>query len=300
MKLTYKILWFDDQPETMKPSVRQLTRKMRDLGFYLKVEFKEEISPDAIEELGIALSQYNPYDLIIFDHDLGSCQGTNIAERLRKKIFTDMVYYSATTVDVLRKAIYDAKIDGVFLINKDDCVNDLERILKDHIKKNCDLNNMRGIVLDAISEMEVILRRYLLKKLHKDTNGLRSERLIKLKDNFNNRSKSWKKAADSMTEEQMLSHFSNPLKTDFNTIRQTLSSCEETWENLKDDQLLDELQKLRNVFAHESYEWNPQDNSVTICIAGEKRSFQSSDFLEIRQKLLTMFDDINAHCKEDN
>lgn len=297
MKLTYKLLWFDDEPEMVHASERSLKRQMRAKGFNLEIENRTDISDQAIEKLGGDLAKYNPYDIIVFDHDLGKCHGTDIAKSLRMKVFTDMVYYSAASIDVLRKAIYEANVDGVFLINKQSCVDDLMRILEDHIKKNCDLNSMRGIVLDAISEMEVMLRKYLTTKLQNDKNDLRAQRLKRLQANFHSREKKWKTDADNMTEDLMLSYFKDPLKTDFNTIRQTLYSCEKDWEYLKDNGLLDELQKLRNVFAHESYKWEQEKNCVIVCSNGKETRFGTQEFESIRKNLLLMLDEIQDHCK---
>ena len=295
MKLIYNLLWFDDDPSMVRASRRSLSRMMRNKGFDIRVETKDDISDAAIEELRTSLEQYNPYDIIIFDHDLGVRKGTDIARNLRGKVFTDMVYYSAAPLDDLRKAIFDAKVDGVFLVNKLSCVDDLMLILEDHIKKNCDLNSMRGIVLDALSEMEVKLRKHLTAKLRADP-VLRQDRLGRFVDRLNRKSKQVENTAKKMTEDKMLSCFSDPLKSDFNTIRQILSSCESDWENLQDNRLLHRLQTLRNVFAHESYKWDQQNNCVTVCVDGEERNYRNADFETIRKDLLTMFEEVNARC----
>lgn len=298
MKLTYKLLWFDDEPGIIQASERRLTRMMRNKGFNLSIENRDDVSPEAIDKLGASLAQYNPYDIIVLDHDLGVRKGTGLAQQLRGRVFTDMVYYSAAPLDVLRKAIYDAEVDGIFLINKQSCADDLMRILEDHINKNCDLNSMRGIVLDALSEMEVKLRRHLTAKLRADP-MLRQDRLGRFIDRLKRKSKQAENSAKKMTEDTMLSCFADPLKSDFNTIRQILSSCESDWENLKDDKLLHQLQDLRNVFAHESYNWNQENNCVTVCVDGEERNYRSSDFETIRKDLLKMFGEVNDRCLGD-
>ena len=298
MKLTYKLLWFDDEPGIIQASERRLTRMMRNKGFNLSIENRDDVSPEAIDKLGASLAQYNPYDIIVLDHDLGVRKGTGLAQQLRGRVFTDMVYYSAAPLDVLRKAIYDAEVDGIFLINKQSCADDLMRILEDHINKNCDLNSMRGIVLDALSEMEVKLRRHLTSKLKADAT-LRQDRLDHYKNRLTRRSKQVGNFASTMTEEKMLDCFADPLKSDFNTIRQILSSCESDWENLKDDKLLHQLQDLRNVFTHESYNWNQENNCVTVCVDGEERNYRSSDFETIRKDLLKMFGEVNDRCLGD-
>ena len=157
---------------------------------------------------------------------------------------------------------------------------------------------MRGIVLDALSEMEVKLRRYLTARLKADAT-LRQDRLDHFKDRLTRRSKQVGKSAQKMTEEKMLDCFADPLKSDFNTIRQILSSCESDWENLQDNKLLHELQNLRNVFAHESYKWDQQNNCVTVRVEGKECNYRNADFEVIRQKLLVMSKEISARCDSD-
>ena len=306
MKLTYRLLWFDDDPDMVQESEESLARIMRDKGFDLKVEAKTDISEEAIAALKSSLEQYNPYDMIIFDYDLGSRKGTDIAKTLRGKIFTDMVYYSATPLDELRKAVYEAKVEGVFLINKLSCVDELMLILEDHIKKNCDLNSMRGIVLDAISEIEVLLRKDLIHVLHCDSGNLRSTRLKSLQARLRAKGKELNKQAESMSElasnmnaERMLEHFADPVKSDFNTIRQMLHACKEDWENLGEKGLLHRLQSLRNVFAHESYVWDQRNNCVIVRVNGEQKHFDAHVFENIRKELLLMMDEIKTNCEHD-
>lgn len=287
----------------VRASERRLARMMRSKGFNLEIENRDDISPESIDKLGTDLAQYNPYDMIVFDHDLGDRKGTDLAQQLRGKIFTDMVYYSAAPIDELRKAIYDAKVDGVFLINKQSCADDLMRILEDHIKKNCDLNSMRGIVLDAISEIEVALRRDLIYVLKNDSGALRASRRKSLQSRLRKKGKELKDDAETMTQlavsmddAQLLECFADPIMSDFNTIRQMLYACKNDWECLSEEGLLHKLQSLRNVFAHESYKFDQDNNCVLVRVKGKEQRFNADIFESIRKELLEIMDEIRNHC----
>ena len=166
MKLYYNILWFEDQPDKIKNFISAIGRILADNGFKLKYDIEKSISPTDLEDLEQKLKIYNPYDLIVFDHDLGkNIQGATIAKNLRHSVYTDMVYYSGNTSVKLREELYKEEIDGVFIVNRNDFVISMSRILEDHINKFSDMNNMRGVFLDAFSKIEQYARESICTQL---------------------------------------------------------------------------------------------------------------------------------------
>ena len=165
---------------------------------------------------------------------------------------------------------------------------------------------MRGIVLDAISEIEVALRRDLIHVLKNNSSTLREKRrkslqsrLRKKKKELDNGADAMKQLADNMDDAQLLDYFADPIMSDFNTIRQMLYACKNDWESLNEDGLLHEMQSLRNVFAHESYRLDQDNNCVIVCVKGEEKRFDADKFEEIRKKLLLIIDDIKKHCEQN-
>ena len=92
MKLEYKVLWFEDQFEYIEDDIQSICGLVREHGFIPIVERRTGITEGEIDELSHRLDSYNPYDLIIFDYDLGtaSAGGLQIATKLRASIYTDM------------------------------------------------------------------------------------------------------------------------------------------------------------------------------------------------------------------
>ena len=98
MKLEYRILWFEDDHESVADVVEALRGLLTQQGFELKCEWGE-CNESVMQRTVYRLRKYNPYDLMVFDYDLGSgLKGEVLAQALRSKIWTDILYYSANRV----------------------------------------------------------------------------------------------------------------------------------------------------------------------------------------------------------
>ena len=297
MKISYHVLWFDDQLDKITGLKMTLRRILSGLGFQLNVDEKDTISPDEIRDLRDKLSVYNPYDLIIFDHDMGQNQkGANIAAELRSSIFTDMVYYSSSVSTDLRKELFENKVDGVFIAQRDQFEADMVGIITDHTKKICDLNNMRGLVLDFMSEIDLKLRKILEKTLENSSD--KEQILRKFQDKHAERSASMEKKSKNLTVEDLNTHIYDFRYVDFNLIRCRLAEIYPTYHFLQAHNTLEEMQDLRNALAHQPYSVNKESNIVTIKWNEEEKTFDYNEFMGIRGKLLNILDELKKMNNE--
>lgn len=292
MKLLYKVLWFDDQPDNIENFKKGIARILKDNGFKLDVESRNSISDDEIIKLADDLKQYNPYDLIIFDHDLGiSGVGSDIAQKLRRSIFTDMVYYSGKPVQELRNELCAKAIDGVFIVSRDNFVNNIQPIIEDQISKFTDMNNMRGLILDAFSEIDLRLRYRLNDNINAMPPTDQEVVLGKFKNKHLERSASLSKLADNLKTSDLQNQTCDFMNVDFNFIRIRLNKIERDHVIWKDDGVLAEIQKTRNILAHNMYTFDEKNNTVIVAIPnGKIESFNAERFKRIRIQLLDLFE----------
>jgi hypothetical protein len=197
MKLEYKILWIDDLFNTSgSDSVEAYVEAVEDLlerhGFLVDIRKERGFSVDDITNLSKKLVLHNPYDFIIFDYDLGKASenGSDIAKQLRQKIYTDMIFYSATPIPKLRKLLYKNTVDGVFVVSKDSFEDNVKPIIEDHIKRMSDINNMRGLLLDEMSQCDAIIRDVLNKKFEKLPDVTQPNILKELRESYRDSCKS--------------------------------------------------------------------------------------------------------------
>lgn len=159
MRREYQILWIDDQTELLHGYRESVQTHLASKGFGLKVKEVSKVTEEVISGIEEDLKRLNPYNLILVDHNLADGQkGTSFAKRLRDVIYTDIVYYSDADIKELRAKLFDAEVDGVYISNRVSLHDDVKNIIDDQIKRDFDAINMRGFILDALSQMEGLLR----------------------------------------------------------------------------------------------------------------------------------------------
>jgi len=294
MKLEYKVLWFEDQFDEIKGDVERLEELVSEFGFVPNFIHKDKISANEIEVLSNQLEFYNPYDLIIFDYDLGgqSENGLSIAAQLRSKIFTDMIFYSGQIPQNLRRMLFENEVDGVFIIHRDTFYDDIEPIIEDHIKKMSDLNNMRGVVMSETSQMDVELREILIAK----SKGLSEQDLEDtfnvLKDRLSKQLREKQVKIDGLAslEEAVSNHF----MTTFDQIRVALKSISGELGKgiLKDQSLVHKVQVERNKLAHQKAELTA-DGRMLLHGKKEFVEYNFDEFKRLRNELVGAYSNIS-------
>ncbi len=303
MKLEYKVLWFEDQFSEVEGDAERLAALIREYGFIPAFDHRDKITEDEIEQLALSLEEHNPYDLIIFDYDLGgdSANGLNIASHLRNKIYTDMIFYSGQVPKKLRKYLFDNEVDGVFIVHRDVFYDDIEPIIEDHIKKLSDLNNIRGVVMAVTSEIDQNIRELLREKVNSQLSDEQKNNLLnkitkKLKGSLKSR---LKKVEQIDTIEKLSDSFTDYNVFDFNRIRLTyLSTSEEGGHEhqiFSDGSNLHQVINERNKLAHEKAVID--DGKLTLKLASGDENYNHEQFTQIRNLLLSTHTDIET-CNE--
>lgn len=291
MKLIYSILWFEDQLSEIQSYVDELKQIIISAGFQPNIELKATISSSDITILATKLDNYNPYDLIIFDYDLGanSENGLNIASTLRRKIYTDMVFYSGVRPHELRKMLFDNQVDGVFVVHRPGFIDEIEPILEDHIKKMTDINNMRGVVMSAMSDIDNHIREKIIEVIYQDhREGKVNVLLQKMKERAEARlSKRLEKLRGiTSLDDLVLDHG----VTEFDLVRIALKSLYEKdsaeEDILKENNLLHKLQQERNRLAHQKDRYTDDGKLHLISNHGEEIEYNMNDFIRLRRELL--------------
>jgi hypothetical protein len=67
---------------------------------------RKYITDGDVDHIADRIARYNKYDMIVFDYDLGKmADGSDIAKKLRARVYTDMVFYSGNSAADLRKVL---------------------------------------------------------------------------------------------------------------------------------------------------------------------------------------------------
>lgn len=155
MRLDFKILWVEDQPQAIAEDRVYLEAELRDFGF------KPIVEPitgfDKVQELLARDPQDDEFDLILVDFDLGHSGGNggDAARAIRDKFpHREMVFYSGKSPDDLRAVAAEKKIDGVYFAHRPELADDVFSVIENMLRKVVDLSHTRGIIMAETSELD--------------------------------------------------------------------------------------------------------------------------------------------------
>lgn len=153
MNLKYRILWIENEEDWVESIEDQIQEYLEDLGFIYgrKLIAKEE------QDIS-----YNDYDLILMDLNLADQpNGAELISKIRDLgVYTDVVFYSASGIDELRAKGREKELEGVFYSGRTPdtaFVNRVKAVIDATLKKVQDLNNLRGLVMAEVSELDALM-----------------------------------------------------------------------------------------------------------------------------------------------
>jgi hypothetical protein len=285
MKLTFSILWFDDTSDffdSLESKIDELKTEVLAWGFF--PDIKLVTTPEEF----IGYRPYEKFDLIVVDRNLQQYgEGEDFIADLRNHtIYTEVIFYTAGSAGDLWDAIREKKLEGVFVSNRNLILSKISKVGRQSIRKILDLENMRGIVMAEVGELDQLLGDIL-------TVGIGS-----LQDELRNTVfESFHKEAEKQNQE-----FGARLTTFIKTpeLGQMLDMCDSNkrWENFNrlwkyHDKLKSmaklgnykfEVLDIRNILAHGKPE--NRDDGYLFTYRGKEYIYNEESSNELRKTLL--------------
>lgn len=162
MKLEFKLLIVDDQPDSIGGAVGILSDYLETKGFTLEENHVTDFSESGIREL--TRNQGKDYDLVMVDYRLENenYNGAIAARQLRHDLrYTDMVFYSSDSSVQLHAELARESVTGVFVETRNNLGDALTGLAETVIGKAVDLDHMRGIAMAEVAEMDVAMEETL-------------------------------------------------------------------------------------------------------------------------------------------
>lgn len=160
MNTTYKLLWIDDSDifyETTEELIMDVVKDnnmLPDIQYYVHYRDFEQ---NELEKFDAAI--FNQYDLLIIDYALSSITGDKIIRDLRaRNIYTDVVFYSSELQAMRTEMQKTDQLDGVFFADRDELTGVVDRVIKKNLRREYDIANIRGLIMDNSSEFDYICR----------------------------------------------------------------------------------------------------------------------------------------------
>lgn len=157
MNTRFKILWFEDEIAWFRMEKKHIEEILEKYWLIPEINRKDGDDFNIDELIG------NDYDLILLDYKLASGQtGDTIVAAIRNNnILTDVLFYSSEEEQMM-EALLAVKpyVDGVYLTKRDYKVftEKAGNLIDKIIRRSEDLVNLRGFVMDEVSDFEVRIK----------------------------------------------------------------------------------------------------------------------------------------------
>jgi len=181
MKIRYKIVWLDDEPNKMKTYIEEIKSILHENFFIPEIKEAYKSYEDFQKSFETATSSdiygevFNDCDLLLIDYNIAEKQendqktGATIIKQLRTKgIYTETLFYS-NAMDEYRKKTDRDELDNVIYADKNELVSKVEKIIKKSVIQSMIISNLRGYLMDSTSDFDFICRNvseYYFKKLN--------------------------------------------------------------------------------------------------------------------------------------
>jgi len=174
MKLKYKILWIDDDTDAIERPKNQIKKYLEDdYGFecteddVVVKDYDEFESDYTYEDDGrkIVRDSIKEFDLLLVDFDLGEegQTGDILINLIRNKVYSEILFYSTNYSDLRSKLNNNDFMDGVFTSSRDELEEKTKKLINVTIKKVQDVNNLRGLIMAEVAELERIKEKIIIK-----------------------------------------------------------------------------------------------------------------------------------------
>ncbi len=197
MNLILRTLWFDDDDTgefINSLDLEPYKEEVRSWGFGPEIRFV-----NTAEEF-MGQQPFNDYDVIVVDYNLGDKlpHGEEFIKQVRQQgVYTETIFYSANPTGKLWEAIHEQKLEGVFVSDRRMVREKLTAVAYQSVRKVLDVNNMRGVVMAEVGDIDRILESILRAAL----SGLTTEQQLGVLKRFHERAlEQGKKHSDKLQE----------------------------------------------------------------------------------------------------
>ena len=286
MKISYKILWVDDQPKSIVDDLQDVIDFLEEFGIRADISvitapsdqsaldrIKDSISvittssDQSILDLVKDSIKDPELDILLVDYHMEGMEGDELIRQIRETdhVYLPVVFYSSSGVDAILNAAHVAQLDGVYIAARDQLIQKFKDVAQSLLNKEHTTKRTRGLLMEEVSEIDAKFKDVYEQAWGKLTEGDRGKLTNYLKEIVeeqaqyaNNKSKEFPNdttAFSSHMDKEFLSK-SYDTYTRWRVVRKMLNYLE--YDDLGSRNILkrfgpqeeDSLLNLRNIYAH--------------------------------------------------
>jgi len=296
MTLEYKILWIEDEIKSIRGNKRVIERYLENTkGFSPSIQIIETF--DKFES-DVGYDNLKDYDLLLVDLNLDEDEdlntekdGNTIIQNIRnQQIYTEIIFYSSQYED-LKEKITEHFVEGIFTSERKMIDTKAKQIIDVTLHKIQDVNNLRGLIMAEVAELDRIKEQIMIKGASKiSDNHLEKYTLKKVKESGNsnkNKAERFLKNLESTTFESLFEHIgfidSDKKAKATGEILDKLGISSPTKIEFTQP-YIDNILKKRNLFAHVE-ECDGKDEEGNSCKMIGNIPFTEEKCIEIRKEI---------------
>lgn len=302
MRLKYKILWIEDEPDSVERPKNQIQKYLEDdYGFECKEEdivikdydeFEAEFIDEERGQKRIRDS-IKEFDLLLVDFNLGEEEqtGDKLIEVIREGVYSEILFYSSELPSITSK-LNNHFIDGVFTSDREHLEDKIKKLIKVTIKKVQDVNNLRGLIMAEVAELDIIKEEIIKLASQKiDAKKLEKYTLDKVKSSVDSNNRTTQRYLDDISNTTFDSLFGRIGFVDSNKKAMTIGEAliklaitEPVTKETFTQPYIDNILSKRNKFAHIK-ECNGTDVYGNPCKMIGDIPFTEEKCIEIRKEI---------------
>jgi CheY-like chemotaxis protein len=157
MRLRYKILWVENELDFVESfPIERVAQHIEGEGFEFELEVRS--TPQDVKRV---VSQRD-YDLLLVDYNITEDEfdGADLIRKIRdNKCLTEVIFYSSAGISKLHEEASSKQLEGVFFSSRreDQLIKKIKDLFDLTVEKVLDLNNMRGIVMAGVSDLDAAM-----------------------------------------------------------------------------------------------------------------------------------------------
>lgn len=169
MNINYNILWIEDSDDYIESAIELVRQTVESNQMVPNIKVYGSFDELKTKELdNFDLDTFNLYDQILVDFALSGSTGDEIIREIRgRKIFTDIVFYSSNYQSMIDNIKNKGQLDGVFFAKRENLTSAIDNVVKKNLKREYNIANIRGIIMDGTSEFDFICRTVALSMFEK-------------------------------------------------------------------------------------------------------------------------------------
>ncbi len=175
MKISYKILWIDDELSSIEVDLQDIIDFLEEFGIHADISVitasSDQSTLDRIKNLALVMPASNDQlihdlvkapikdtelDILLVDYHMDDMKGDELIKRIRETdhVYLPVVFYSSRGVDDMLDAARVAQLDGIYIAARDQLIQKFKDVARSLLNKEHTTKRTRGLLMEGVSEID--------------------------------------------------------------------------------------------------------------------------------------------------